>query len=838
MAMGQAIPAGTVEAHVQGGVSGQVAVGNNICQIGSNYGVVVNVAQPGQQPHLRPHPTPVLLRPRPFADLLDRETEVTGASAALQSAQPVEFYGQEGLGKTAILRYLAYDPFTTAFPDGIVYHRVRRQPPADLLQFLVDAFYESDASFKATDAQARHALQNRQALILLDDVELARDEVDALMNAAPRCVFLLASPERCLWGEGRSIALGGLPVDKAVALVERALGRPLSRFERLPAHGLCNALGGHPLRILQAVAMAQEKGDSLAEVARRLQTPSPTKALTTQIIQSRSEPQQRILAALAALGGAPVSAEHLAALTGLTNVEPILDTLQRSGLVQAHSPRYSLTGTLGQDLSQMWDLTAWAERALAHFTTWAEAQQRAPERLVEDIEVILQVTEWGARSARWREVLRIGRAVESALILGRQWGAWQKMLNLVLQAGRALSNRAAEAWALHEMGSQALCLGDVATGRKLLGEALRLREALGHQAAAAVTRHNLNLALGPAPPAQPQAPSTPSPAPGGALMPSAIIALVTVVALALSGLAFWRYWPWRPPTPQPPGVATATATPVPTGTPILQPSPTRTPTATPTGTQIPTSTPMWTRTPTRTPTFTPTPTWTRPPTLTPTFTSTPTPTFTFTPTSTPVAIIECSADPTSLNEGESTELRWHIENVQKAFLSGGRFNNQGVTGPYGSASDSPLSNTTYTLRVVLRNGSEEFCNITVNVVPVPPPVPGPVGPGDPTPYGSWASCPLVLSWSPVSDPSGIANYYVELQGCELGPDCADFQDFRTPNTSIDVTDVMPTFTTSPYYRWRVSAIDNDGNQSQPSNWLYFKFVGCPTPTPTEWGVIG
>jgi hypothetical protein len=219
MAMGQAIPAGTVEAHVQGGVSGQVAVGNNICQIGSNYGVVVNVAQPGQQPHLCPHPTPVLLRPRPFADLLDRETEVTGASAALQSAQPVEFYGQEGLGKTAILRYLAYDPFTTAFPDGIVYHRVRRQPPADLLQFLVDAFYESDASFKASDAQARHALQNRQALILLDDVELARDEVDALMNAAPRCVFLLASPERCLWGEGRSIALGGLPVDKAVALV-------------------------------------------------------------------------------------------------------------------------------------------------------------------------------------------------------------------------------------------------------------------------------------------------------------------------------------------------------------------------------------------------------------------------------------------------------------------------------------------------------------------------------------------------------------------------------------------------------------------------------------------
>ena len=194
--MAQSFPPGNVEAHIQGEISGQVAVGNYNVQIGSVHGGVVNVVAPGQQPRPRPRPTPVFLRPRPFPGLLDRAAEVGAAAAALQSALPVEFCGQGGTGKTTLLRHLAHQPPDVAFPDGILYLSARHQPLADLLQSLFDAFYESDVPFKPTDAQIRHALQNKQALILLDDVELSRDEVETLMNTAPGCIFLLASLER------------------------------------------------------------------------------------------------------------------------------------------------------------------------------------------------------------------------------------------------------------------------------------------------------------------------------------------------------------------------------------------------------------------------------------------------------------------------------------------------------------------------------------------------------------------------------------------------------------------------------------------------------------------
>jgi len=642
-------PTENIQAHIEGEISGQIAVGNHILQIGSVHGGVVNVALPEQQPRPRPCPSPVFLRPRPFPGLLDREADIGAATAALQSATPVEFHGQPGLGKTALLRHLAHHPVASSFSDGVVYLSARRQSVEDLLQSLFDALHESDVPFKPTGGQVRHHLQDKRALILLDDVDLARDEVEVLMDTAPGCTFLLASPERCLWGEGRAIGLRGLPPDDGLALVERELGRSLTPEERPAAQALCTALEGHPLRILQAAAMAREEGLTLAEMASRVQIPSPAEALTAQVLASLSEPERRVLAALAALGDAPVHAEHLPDLTKLLNVAPFLQTLQTRGLVQAHSPRYSLTGALAQAVQRAWDLTPLAERVLDYFTAWAEEQQQAPDRLLEEASAILRTLEWAAGAGRWAEVLRLGRALEGALTLGGRWSAWAQVLQWGLQAAQALSDRAAKAWALHQSGTRALCLEDVAAARTSLIQALRLREALGDQAGAAITRHNLNVLLGPPAPPQeppqepPQPPSAPAgpAAPGVSLLVKGVIALASVLLLALGGLGIGYLWP-RPtptliPTATPTTTLTPTVTPTNTPTPTATPTPTNTPTptATPTSTPTPTVTPTNTPTPTPTPTNTPTPTAT--PTSTPTLTNTPTntPTPTGTPTSTP-----------------------------------------------------------------------------------------------------------------------------------------------------------------------------------------------------------
>jgi hypothetical protein len=129
-----------IQAQIQGNITGQVAIGQHIIQIGDVHGGFVYVAASGKVPRPRPRAVPVLLRPRPAPGMLDRQQEMATAAAALQAQQPVDLYGAEGEGKTTLLRRLAYDVPEARFPHGIVCLSARRRPVADLLQELFHAF--------------------------------------------------------------------------------------------------------------------------------------------------------------------------------------------------------------------------------------------------------------------------------------------------------------------------------------------------------------------------------------------------------------------------------------------------------------------------------------------------------------------------------------------------------------------------------------------------------------------------------------------------------------------------------------------------------------------------
>jgi len=387
----------------------------------------------------------------------------------------------------------------------------------------------------------------------------------------------------------------------------------LTSQEQIAARSLAATLKGHPLHILQAAALARDEDRSLEEVVSQAQAVSLGEVLTTQILASLSDSERQVLATLAVLGDAPLHTEHLSSVTGLPNVIPVLETLQQRGLVQAHSPRYSLTGDLAQTLQRTWDLAPWAERILAHFIAWAEGQQQAPDRLSEEADPILRILEWAIGAGRWAETLWLGRAIEGALTLSGRWSAWAQVLQWVLRAARALKDRPAEAWALHQDGTRALCLKEVATARKFLKKALRLRKALGDQAGLAITQHNLDVIPGLLLPSRtsPQPPSgiPPTTPPSTGIPPigsiisglplpvkGAIVGLSAVLLVA-GGVALRQLLSQPTPTPSP----TTTPTHVPTPTPMS--TSTNTPTAT--DTPAPTHTPISTATPTLT--FTPWP---------------------------------------------------------------------------------------------------------------------------------------------------------------------------------------------------------------------------------------
>ncbi len=485
-------PSSSVEAHIQGDISGQVAVGNYIIQIGNVHGGVLSGTVPWQQPFVQPRPTPVFVQPRPLPSLLDREAEIDTAITALQSTKPVEFYGQSGIGKTSLLRHLARHLDVSSLPDGVIYLSARHKSLADLLQSLFDAFYESDVPFKPTEPQIRHALQDKRALVILDDVDLARHEVDELIDALPACAFVLASSERRLWREGHSVPLYGLPLPDALMLVERELGRPLSSEERPAAEALCTTLEGHPQRIVQAAAMVREQDLALAEVTTRVRTSSPAETLTAQALAPLSEAEKQVLAVLVILGRVPLHTENLAAVTQLPDPVPILEVLQRRGLVQTDDTHYSLSGALEQELRQEQDLATWSERALSHYVLWAEEHGSEPECILEETDAILRMLEWATRAGRWHEVLRLVHAVDYALVKGMRWDDWGLVLGWGHEAALILRNQSEEAWALNQRGIWARAVGRDAEAHDYLTQALHLREALGDQRGAEVIRTSLD----------------------------------------------------------------------------------------------------------------------------------------------------------------------------------------------------------------------------------------------------------------------------------------------------------------------------------------------------------
>lgn len=158
-------------------------------------------------------------------------------------------------------------------------------------------------------------------------------------------------------------------------------------------------------------------------------------------------------------------------------------------------------------------------------------------------------------------------------------------------------------------------------------------------------------------------------------------------------------------------LALATATPTPTEEFFSEP-----PTAEPPFFEPPTATPTWTPfvvfetpTPRDTPTFFPTNTpFIDPATATPTWT--PFPLVTAAPSLEPFSA-SFVANPTSIQYGQSSTLTWNVRGVQGIWLNG-----EAISGPTGTRIVTPLTTTTYVLRILLVDNSvrEETQTVTVS----------------------------------------------------------------------------------------------------------------------------
>ena len=524
--------AGDVTAQISGDLTGQLIVGNHNRQEYHNYiynvahGGVLNVAA---APVIQPRPLPLDVRPRPFPELLDRQTVLPLVREALQSLLTVEIYGEAGFGKTALVRHLAHESQVVAgFAAGIVYLSAHGQLSADLLQSLYDVFYEANPPFKPSYAQVQQALKERRALIILNGLTLDKAEMEWLLSALPSCTFVLVSDARFYWQEGEAIALKGLPFPESVQLMQKELGRALLEPEQAAAKSLWTALSGNPLQLRRAAAQARAADQSLVDLMQSLQTASAQtisgRSLFQKIADWLSSDQRSVLALMSAMGGVLLSAEQVQAITHLPNAAEILKELTALRLLEPaeRSPHggdlpasdlpasdlpasdlpasdlpasdYQLSADLTESVLSGFDPPSWLSQATEYFTAEVTAQGILPAK---SVDAAMYLVEWTQRTGRWQESVILIRGLDQTLALGGRWERWQQVLIYSLRAAEQLGDSAAEAWSLHQLGTRALALGATERAETWLSRAVRLRDQLGDEAGAAVTRHNLGLIMPP-----------------------------------------------------------------------------------------------------------------------------------------------------------------------------------------------------------------------------------------------------------------------------------------------------------------------------------------------------
>lgn len=421
-------------------IQGQVIGDHNVVTLNFYGDTGAQVARSMLQPPApQPVPRPVHLLPPAFANLVDRRAELDAAMAALGQGLPVEVHGPDGAGKSTLLRVLAHHPgspsqaWNTTPSGGVV----------------------------CTEVVVRRHLGAVRALVLLDDAELERDDLESIRTAAAGCTFVLASLHPRLFGEGRALALGGLGPDDALALVEGWLGRALSGAERQRLESVRAATGGNPLRLKQAMA-APEAGDG-----------------------ARDDEDDRVLGLLAAMAPAPVPAARAADILDEPDAPRVLSSLERRGRVERAGAGYRPAGDGARPV----------DPALAGLAVeWAvERAAEGGDAEAEDRRLLVRAAGLAGSVGFHDQAIALARALEASLALGGHVGSWALVLEGALRSARALGDQRAEAWALHELGSRALALEDYGGAGALLGRALELREAAGDQAGAAVTRDNLDV---------------------------------------------------------------------------------------------------------------------------------------------------------------------------------------------------------------------------------------------------------------------------------------------------------------------------------------------------------
>ncbi|WP_157856138.1 P-loop NTPase family protein [Actinacidiphila yeochonensis] len=195
--------------------------------------------------------------------LLGREEQLQAIRGAVRTRAMIEFTGERGSGKTALLQAVA--------PDA--YIRVGGTPFADFLQDLVVEFRgRPPGGGRIPAPECFRVLSEVRAVIALDDVSYSPGEIGELRRALAGCAVLVGAREPVVGPMGHSYRLAGLSEPDAMALLARDTGRLIHPGEVPAVQYLVAAVEGSPLALRQAAALVRLRRYDLPALAAALST--------------------------------------------------------------------------------------------------------------------------------------------------------------------------------------------------------------------------------------------------------------------------------------------------------------------------------------------------------------------------------------------------------------------------------------------------------------------------------------------------------------------------------------------------------------------------------------
>jgi hypothetical protein len=214
--------------------------------------------------------------------------------------------------------------------------------------------------------------------------------------------------------------------------------------------------------------------------------PEDSEGLTLPMLAALPESERRILTVLSIVGKASLSTEELNELAQVEDVAPIIADLRARGLIDTDErERHTVLGTLGEEIRKTDEALETGDRLLGYVKTLANGGKLTPERLVEDAEAILGLTDWAAETEQWTEVLEVVQTVEASFSVAERVAEWIALLQKGWGAARVLGDQGAQVAMLQHLATASGRSGDQAAARRYAEQA---RELQGPEPTVAIDR--------------------------------------------------------------------------------------------------------------------------------------------------------------------------------------------------------------------------------------------------------------------------------------------------------------------------------------------------------------